>query len=259
MSLAEFQEAFSQTLLQAEIDPAQVAQIPHLGQSALQARQFIAYRQCTLRALADVLREVYPTAEAVMGKDAFKAASDDYFLQKPPHAVDPILIAEDFAPFLEELAGTLPKERKLPHLPDVATLDFGCFKARQAIEASAMNTRIFTDLSPEQLAARRIQLHPACFWMSSPYAIYDIWRQHHSTFGTKPLTVDLPQEVVIIRPQLQVEVQRVDVGLVKVLDAIDSGETLNEALIEGSRADSGFNAVAAIQFLIQNDLIISLY
>lgn len=259
MSLADFQEAFSQALLRPESDPAQIAQIPHLGHSPQHLLQFSAYRQHTLRCLADVLRDVYPTAEAVMGKDAFKAASDTYFLQKPPRSVDPILIAEDFAPFLETLLSAQPKERKLPHLPDVTTLDFGCFKSRQAIEASAMSTRIFTDLSPEQLAARRIQLHPACFWMSSPYAIYDIWRQHHSTFGTRPLTVDLPQEVVIIRPQLKVEVHRVDVGLVKVLDAIDSGETLNDAVMEGSRADSGFNAVAAIQFLIQNDLIVSLY
>jgi hypothetical protein len=46
---------------------------------------------------------------------------------------------------------------------------------------------------------------------------------------------------------------------VKVLDALDAGETLNGALVQGSAADPEFNAVAAIQFLIQNNLIISLY
>ncbi|MCR6650914.1 MAG: hypothetical protein NVV73_05170 [Cellvibrionaceae bacterium] len=45
----------------------------------------------------------------------------------------------------------------------------------------------------------------------------------------------------------------------KVLDAIDAGETLNSSLLQGSAADPEFNAVAAIQFLIQNNLIISLY
>jgi hypothetical protein len=255
MSLAEFQEAFSKALFNAEFAPDLVEYIPHLGQSAQQVQQFNAYRQRSLQGLADVLREVYPTAAAVMGAEVFKAASDAYFLQYPPRAVDPILIGEGFGPFLDQL----PEEKKPPYLPDVATLDFGCFKSRQAIEASAMNTRIFTDLPPVQLAARRLQLHPACFWMSSPYAIYDLWRHHHSAFAPKPLSLVVPQEVIIIRPQLQVELHRVDVGLVKVLDALDTGETLNEALMQGSMADPAFNAMAAIQFLIQNGLIISLY
>jgi hypothetical protein len=260
MSLAEFQEAFSQVLFSPEVAPDAVAQIPHLSPSILQALQFGAYRKRALQGLGDVLREVYPTVEAVMGREAFSAVSDAYFLRHPPRAVDPVVLAEGFGPFLESLESSPETGEKPPaYLPDVATLDFGCFKARQAIDATAMNTRIFTDLSPEQLAARHIQLHPACFWMSSPHAIYDLWRFHHSTFASRPLDLNIPQEVVIIRPQLQVEVHRVDTGLVKVLDALDSGETLNQALIMGSAADKAFNAVAAIQFLVQNDLIISLY
>jgi hypothetical protein len=65
--------------------------------------------------------------------------------------------------------------------------------------------------------------------------------------------------VVIIRPKLNVEVHRADAGLVKTLDALDGGATLNNALMQGNLADAGFNAVGAMQFLIQNDLIISLY
>ncbi len=255
MSLATFQDAFSRALFSADLDPAVIAQIPHLGQASVMAKQFATYRARALKGLERVLREVYPTAAAVLGETEFSAASGAFFLQSAPRAVDPILVAEPFAQFLDLYA----TEEKLPHIADVATLDYGCYKARYAIEATAMNTRIFTDLSPEQLAARRIQLHPACFWMSSPYAIYDVWRFHNSVFSAKPLTVEAPQEVIIIRPRLQVEVHRVDVGLVKVLDAIDAGETLNDALMQGSLADHHFNAVGAIQFLIQNDLIVSLY
>lgn len=255
MSLAGFQEAFSRALFSAELDPALVSQIPHLAQSPRTLQQFAAYRERALLGLQQILQSVYPTAAAVMGQDEFTRAARAFILQSAPRSVDPVLIAEPFGHFLDLYA----TEQKLPHLPDVATLDYGCYKAEQAIEAPAMNTRIFTDLTPEQLAARRIQLHPACFWMSSPYAIYDVWRFHNSPYSSKPLTVESPQEVVIIRPQLHVEVHRVDVGLVKVLDAIDAGDTLNGALMQGSATDPEFNAVAAIQFLIQNNLIISLY
>src|SRR5688572_26597454 len=134
MSLAEFQEAFSQALFSSEVTTETTAYIPHLSPSPLQTLQFGAYRKRALLGLADVLRDVYPTAEAVMGPEEFLAASDAYFLQHPPRAVDPILITEGFGPFLDQLAA----DKKPPHLPDVATLDFGCFKARQAIEASSM-------------------------------------------------------------------------------------------------------------------------
>lgn len=255
MSLASFQEAFSQAIFSTELDPELVAQIPHMAQSPRGLQQFAAYRERALQGLQDTLRTVYPSVAAVMGAEEFTRAARAFLLQSAPQSPDPVRIAEPFGKFLERYV----TEENLPHLPDLATLDYGCFKAEQAIEATAMNTRIFTDLSPEQLAARRIQLHPACFWMSSPYAIYDLWRFHHTPYSSQPLSVESPQEVVIIRPQLHVEVHRVDLGLVKVLDAIDGGETLNDALIQGSAADPEFNAVAAIQFLIQNSLIISLY
>lgn len=255
MSLASFQEAFSRAIFSAELDPALVAQIPHLAQSPRALQQFAAYRERALQGLQSILQTVYPTAAAVMEAAEFERATRAFLLHSAPRSPDPVLLAEVFGNYLEDYA----TEAQLPHLPDLATLDYGCFKAEQAIEAAAMNTRIFTDLSPEQLAARRIQLHPACFWMSSPYAIYDLWRCHHTPYFSKPLTLESPQEVVIIRPQLHVEVHRVDLGLVKVLDAIDAGETLNNALMQGSAADPEFNAVAAIQFLIQNSLIISLY
>ena len=151
MSLATFQDAFSRALFSADLDPASIAQIPHLTQSPQAVKQFAAYRERALKGFAGILRDVYPTAAAVLGGDTFRAASDAFILQTQPRAIDPILIAEPFAQFLDLFS----TEEKLPHIADVATLDYGCFKARQAIDATAMNTRIFTDLSPEQLAARR--------------------------------------------------------------------------------------------------------
>ena len=252
MSLASFQDAFSQAIFSAELDPDLVAQIPHLAQSPRTLQQFAAYRERALLGLHNILQAVYPTTAAVMGAEEFAGAARAFLLQSAPSSPDPVAIAEPFGKFLESYSDD-------GKLADLATLDYGCFKADQAIDATPMSTRVFTDLSPEQLAARRIQLHPACFWMSSPHAIYDLWRFHHTPYSSKPLTDASPQEVVIIRPQLHVEVHRVDLGLVKVLDALDTGETLNKALLRGSAEDLEFNAVAAIQFLIQNNLIISLY
>lgn len=260
MSLASVQDAFASALLAPNLDVTALDAIPSFGNSEIKAKQFAVYREIALHNLSRILAGVYPTVAEVMTPADFKCMSDAFFLKHPPHSVEPIVITELFAIFLENTiadnADALPEQN---YLPDLATLDYGCYQAEHAIDATAVNTRIFTDLTPEMLSARRMQLHPACFWLSSAYAVYDIWQRHHSPMQRGDLNVAHPQEVVIIRPRIHVEVHRVDVGLVRTLDAIDAGETLNKALMKGSLADPAFNAVGAMQFLIQNDLILSLY
>jgi hypothetical protein len=255
MSLAQFQDAITQAIFHPETDKAALEKIPYFVANDHAAKVLTVYRELALKGLTGVLRQVYPTVAAVFGVKSFARMCQMFCAKSAPRAIDPTLIAEPFGQYLEEIA----QEHNLLHIADVATLDYGCYRAGLAIDAPTLNTRIFTDLSPEQLAARRIQLHPACFWMSSPFAIYDLWRYHHSPFSNKPDFLETPQEVVIIRPQIQVEVHKADIGLVKTLDALDAGDTLNAALFKGSQADGQFNPVAAIQFLVQNNLIVSLY
>lgn len=253
-SLAAFQEAFAQTLLGAETS-AHKSALSSLKDSPVFAKQIEIYRNQVLENTHDILKQMFPIVQKLLSPGEFQAACEAYFFASPPQSVDPIVIGERFPSFIENFT----TEADLPHLADTATLDYGCFQSWQAMDAAAVNTRIFTDLTPEQLAARKIQLHPACFWMSSHFAIYDIWNRFNSSLPSKISNHLVPQEVVIIRPSLTVEVHKVDPGFVKTLDALDGGETLNQALLQGSLADPRFNAVAAIQFLIQNNLIISLY
>lgn len=260
MSIATFQDAFAGALLAPELDPSAVETIPRLGNSEITAKQFAVYREIALGNLRKVLAEVHPTVAKITSDEDFRRIGDAFFLKHPPHSVNPVLITELFAVFLEKMIGDNPRELAEQHyLPDLASLDYGCYQARHAVDASAIHTRIFTELTPELLSARRIQLHPACFWLSSTYAVYDLWQQHQGQQKAAKVEIHHPQEVVIIRPQIKVEVHRVDMGLVKTLDALDAGETIHSAIMQGSFADAAFNAVGAMQFLIQNDLIVSLY
>ena len=260
MSLAQFQDAFANAILAEEVTDELLNAIPDFSRSAIKAEQFKIYREIALTNLHGILSSVFPTVARQIAEEDFLRISTNFFLQHPPQSINPVIITEQFANYLENSIKDKPDNfLDQEYLPDLATLDYGCYQSLHAIDASAVNTRIFTDLSPEQLSTRRIQLHPACFWLSSAYAIYDIWQQHNSALPTDKVNLKLQQEVVIIRPTIQVEVHRVDVGLVKTLDALDEGETLNDALMQGSMADPLFNAVGAMQFLIQNDLIISLY
>ncbi len=255
MSLAAFQDAFSKLLLAPTISDGEVEGIPYLPPSPTLTKQFKVYRKQFLSGLHSVLASAYPTVKNVIGNIAFKSASDDYFMLHPPQNVDPILICEEFSAYIEGLE----INHQWPYLADLATIDLGCFQSKQAIDASAVNKSIFTALPPEQLASHKIQLHPSCFWISSPYAIYDIWQKHNSNTESADIQIDTPQELVILRSTPNIRVYKANPGLVKTLDALDSGEPLNTALEQGSLADPTLNPVTTIQFLIHNNLVINLY
>lgn len=255
MSLTDFQEAFSKALLQPEFDTTALRNMPFINASALGGLQFSATRKRTLAALTAQLQGVYPTVQQVLGDDTFAEVAARYFYTHPPMTPHPVEAVEMFAYFLE----SQPQAKAFPFLPDVATVDLGYHKAYHAVDANTVRTSIFTELLPEELAAKRIQLHPACFWFTSSYAIFDIWRLHHSPVPPQTIDYHWPQDVIIVRPHLNVEIHRIDVGFTNALDRLDAGESLESAFVRANQIDKNFKAAAAIQFLIQNNLIVRLY
>lgn len=254
MSLADFQDRFTERWASHSVKPSDQT-LPQVQRSATFNKRMDIYRELALSNLHGHMTRIFPICQRLLPAIEFRAACDAYFREVQPKSINAMQYAQEFPSFLENFT----TEQDLPQLADIATLDFGCYQSKQAIDASSVNSQIFTGLSPEQLANRKVQLHPACFWMASSFAIFDVWYRYNAALPVKSGNILLPQEVLIIRPQLTVEVHRIDPGFVKALDAIDEGKSLNQALLQGSVADPEFNAVAAIQFLIQNNLIVSLY
>lgn len=255
MSLSDFQESFSKALLSEDFDTTELINIPYVESNALGSLQFVAQRKRTLDNLYKQLCSVYPTVMQVLGEETMHEVAAKYFHKHAPQNTHPVDSVELFAYFLENQ----PQARAFPFLPDIATVDLGYHKAYHAVNAHTVRTGVFTELMPEELAAKRIQLHPACFWFSSSFAIHDIWRLHHSPVPPQNIDYRWPQDVIIVRPQLSVEVHKIDNGFTNALDRLDSGESLDSAFTKASQMDKNFKTVAAIQFLIQNNLIVALY
>lgn len=254
MSLAQYQDAMFDFLFDknAKLD---VHNLVMVNGEVDHSKQFDLIRQNTLSALHIELVRAFPITKRVLGANEFRRAAYDYFQAMVPQAINPMIYCQDFPEFLE----TFTTDKDIPYLADVATLDFGCYQSEHAMDASPIKNKIFTDMSPEELASKHLQLHPACFWMASPFSIYDVWYRFNSSTPKKTDASARAQEIVIMRSKNKVEVHKIDKGLIKTLDSLDSGETLNQSLNDGAIEDPSFNAVAAIQFLVQNGLIVAIY
>ena len=255
MSLAQFQEAFTQALVDADFDLNDARHMEYLNEGDLSVLHFEAQKNRTLEEFGRELGKIYPTVKQILSEPALLQTAKDFFYKHPPKSPHPVDSVEQFPYFLETHAHT----KSHPFLPDIATIDLGYHKAYHAVAVDTIPTNIFTELPPEQLASKRIQLHPACFWFSSSFAIHDIWRLHHSPVPPKNIDYHWPQDVIIVRPHLTVEVHKIDAGFTNALDRLDAGETMEDAFSKAAVADQKFKPIAALQFLIQNNLIMTLY
>ncbi len=256
MSLADFQDAFIRTLLAEEPASARnMTELPYLAQTALNAKRVNVCRARVADHLAQTVKAVYSTVQQIVGEAFILTAAQAYFREHPSVSADPLQQVEAFPAFLEQY----PPAEAFPYLADVATLDLGLKKAFHAPESPRLSPSVFSQMNPEELATHCIRLHPACFWFSSEYAIYDIWRLYHAKKPLANINHRQAQDVILIRPQLTVEVYEIDAGFIKALDALDEGATLNDAFARGSEADFRFDTGSALQFLVTNGLITAFY
>lgn len=255
MNLASFQDAFSQAVqAQEPPTPDSVQAIPGIGQTPQAAQQVAVYRDRIKNNLVARLQAQFPTVYQIVGDEFLEQAALACFVKFPPRAANPLKLAQIFPDFL----ASYDAAAVFPYLVDVAMVDLGILRAFHAADAVSIKPDLFSQQSAETLIHKRVRLHPACYWLVSGYAIYDIWRLYNAK--SPPTTIDhrVAQQIVIVRPKLKVEIYAIDGGFVKALDALDADATLEEAFLQGTLDDPRFDLGAAIRFLVHNGLLVEL-
>lgn len=255
MNLADFQDAFSQIIL-APNPPGleSIAGLKNIPQTELSVKKVALYRERVIRGLAQQLKAQYPTVHCIVGDEFLREVVLPFFGKHPPRSTNPLFLATAFPDFLGEYEAAA----HFPYLPDVAMVDLGYLRAYHAANAPCLPLNLFLQQKPEDLINRSVTLHPACFWLSSRYAIHDIWKLYHGTNPSHEMDHRLAQQVVIVRPHIEVEVHAVTPGMIKALDALDDATTLGEAFARASLEEPDFKLEDTLQFLVKNGVIAEL-
>jgi hypothetical protein len=238
-SLPELQAAFVRGVL----DPADAGIAELIVPAGVSAEARLAvYRRNVLGNYAAALRDVYPAVLRLVGEPFFDQVARTYAAQSPSRSGD----LHDFGGDLGALLEVLPGARDLPYLADVACLEWAVHRAFHARHAPPLDAARLATVPPDRLPDLRFELHSAARLVRSPYPVLTIWRVNQPAWdGDHAVDLALGAEhVLVIRRALEVTLEPLSAPEYAMLDALDAGRSLGDALAAALSVETEFDLEA---------------
>ena len=225
------------------------------------ARRFAVHRNNVMASLIDALAATFPAVRALVGDRFFRAMAREYVQAQPPRSRLLVEHGSGLADFIAAFAPAAP----VPCLADVARLEMLRVEVFHAADAMAVPAEAYQALlaDPARLAATRITLHPACGWLRSMHPVGSIWHAHQGlpdidAADLAAIDFERGEDVLVVRPQLEVYVLALPAGGFEWLRALHAGATLGDAAAQAAAASSDFTLAPLLALLLQHGLAIAL-
>ncbi len=250
-ALSELQAQFAAALLDPALEPPWGV-TSHT--SAHPLRRFNVHRNNVVLSLVQSLEARYPAVKRLTGEEFFRAMARLYLDAHPP--ASPVLIEFGSAmpAFIEQFAPATD----MPYLADVARLEWLQHEAFHAGDASPLEPDVLAAIPPDALARLCFTLHPSLRLLQSPYPVLAIWRTNvHDADVHKVRLADGGDELMIVRPRLDVQLVRLPPGAHSFLSLIAAGTPLAAAAGEALAGEPRFDFQHALAGLIETGVIVA--
>lgn len=209
------------------------------------ARRFAVYRNNVAVSLVDALAARFPVVQALTGEGFFRAMARVHAMESPPRSRLMACFGDDFADFIARF----PPADSVPYLADVARLEAARTTAFHAADAPALDAAAFAALDPATLADLSVRLHPSVQIVTSAFAVFSLWAAHQGDRDIGDVDPFLPEDALVARPALEVQVTRLGPGEAVWFRALATGACLGDAT-DLAGADPLFDPTAALLRLI---------
>lgn len=242
MSLAEIQSDFIERLRRSSSSPP--ASLAAAG-GTLPNRRFNVYRNNVVASLIEALRTSFPVVERLVGEAFFKATARAYIDQKPPKSPLLFLYGETFGDFLD----AFPPAASVPYLGDVARLEFAKLAAYHAADREPISIEQLSRLPQERLGDVQFELHPSLTLLTSRWPLFSLWAASSDQGTEQDVDLDRSEEVIVVRPQFDVDVRRLPSGGYSFMKTLQDGASLGEAAGVAAETSDDFNLAHHLQGL----------
>jgi len=203
--------------------------------------------------LTKALATRFPVSRSLAGDDVFRAIAHAFIALSPPRSPVPMTYGNDFGDFID----TFPPAHPVPYLGDMARLEAARTRASHAADANPLTVLELAAFAPYAWERCLAVLHPSVQVVRSTYPIVTIWEAHFA--GQQgPVTSSRPEDALIARPDLEVEVHRLPPGGAVFIDCLMSKATFREAADKAAVADRWFDRVTSLSMLLSHHLIVAL-
>jgi hypothetical protein len=242
-SLAELQRSFAEAIFAPDGDAPAFA----LDRTENGADRFAIYRRAIFANYRNALGATYPVVQRLVGAAVFRAAVDAYVRAQPSTCGDLNDYGDTFAAFL----ATYPPAAGLPHLSDVARLEWAIDGASRAADANGTPDEVLAALAAvpaERLPDARLRLAPSCRLLTSVWPVFRIWQVNQPDHaGDDHVRLDPAGEALLVRRDAAgVAVLRLAAGDFAWLATLAGGATLAAAIDAATRADAAFDLGRAL-------------
>ncbi len=251
-SLAELQRQFESDLGVASVETAALAAYAGTSQRAQQGLEI--YRGNIRANTARALGAAYPVVEQIVGAEFFFGLAARYCRRFPSESGDLNEFGEFFAIFLADFKAVA----EFPYLADVARLEWRVHRAHYAADPEPFNPACLAALSPDEQAAMRPRLHPACSVLQSAYPVARIWEVHQASFSGEfeVKFAERPTYALVLRPRFRVEVAAISDAEAAFLLSCHDGQTLEAALAAARERDEAFDLARALGAWVASAVIV---
>lgn len=212
------------------------------------ARRLNVYRNNTTILLGEALAANFPVVHALVGEAFFAQLTRAFVRIHPPQSPCLFEYGDAFADFIETFPGT----GNLPYLADVARLDFAQVEALHARDALALHAHELSTIAPEDYGRLAFTAHPAARVVTSRHPIHAIWSLHQP--GADPhagVNSNAGGEAVLVtRPFAEVRVTQLRPGEDLLIERLNTGATLNDAVAFTQTHAPAFDATHALTTLL---------
>lgn len=238
---------FAKALLNPQLKKPPLASGPN-GKAAV--KRFNVYRNNVAVGLVEALGKNYPAVKALCGEAKFNDAAHLYLNAMPPKTRLMFELGQSFPEWLNEFA---PAQQQMPWLTDLAKLERCWLQSYHAGDILPFDPLLLEAVVPENLGSIRFRKHTAANIIVSDFAIFDLLESGRNHIQCPiPHT---PQNVLVTRPHLDVEVRHLPLGIALFLTALFSGTALIDAAETALQYDAEFELSSGLAVLLQSGAV----
>jgi hypothetical protein len=238
-----YAEAFAPALLDPDLATPTVVAGP---KSKAAVKRYNVYRNNVTVSLINALAAAFPATLRITGDDFFRAMARFYVRATPPSS--PLLFdyGRDFPDFIERYEYA----QSVPWLADVARIERAWLDAYHAADVQPLVPHDLAAIPPERLPNAVLKPHPSTRVIRSRFSAVTVFTASRSDGPARQIEVVEPEDALLTRPVLEVEVRQLPPGGAIFLSSLLAGEALGAAASAAFSESPSFDLSANIRGLL---------